>query len=133
MTTVFVIAVSVMAVALVLWNAGIVRRFQNDYRYDGEFLGQRYECILTFANSEYGTRCSLGADESALYLLAALRERYRGGKTVPLILFSARIFRFHGAILTGGKSELCLKIAFGLKFRRNEFIFMWRGMWATSC
>jgi hypothetical protein len=75
MTTGFVIAVSVMAIALVLWNAGVVRRFQSDYRYDGEFHGQRYECILTFANSEYGTRCSLGADESALYLLAVPKRK----------------------------------------------------------
>jgi len=49
MTTGFVIAVSVMAIALVLWNAEVVRRFQSDYRFDGEFHGQRYECILTFA------------------------------------------------------------------------------------
>ena len=63
----------------------------------------------------------------------SLRERYRGGKTVPLILFSARIFRFRGATSTGGKSELCSRIAFGLKFRRSEFIFMCRGMWVTSC
>jgi hypothetical protein len=70
MTTVLVIAVFVIAVALVLWNAGVVRRFQSDYRYDGEFQGQRYECSLQFANSEHGIRCSLGADGSALYLLA---------------------------------------------------------------
>jgi hypothetical protein len=75
MTTVFVIAVSVMAIALVLWNVGIVWRFQNDYRYDGEFQGQRYECIVQFANSEYGTRCSLGADEWALYLLAVPKRK----------------------------------------------------------
>jgi hypothetical protein len=75
MTTIFVIVVSVIAVALVLWNAGIVRRFQNDYRYDGDFQGQRYECIVQFANSDYGSRCSMGADAAALYLLAVPKRK----------------------------------------------------------
>ena len=75
MTTVFVIAVSVIAVVLVFWNVRIVRRFQNDYRYDDEFQGQRYECIVQFANSDYGIRCSMGADASALYLLAVPKRK----------------------------------------------------------
>lgn len=75
MTPLIVILVSAMAVALVLWNAGIVRRFNNDYRYAAEFQGQSNECIVRFANSEYGTRCLLGADASALYLLAVPKRK----------------------------------------------------------
>lgn len=71
MTAVIAIAVFVLAVALTFWNAGVMRRFETDYRYDGEFHGQRYECVLRFANMEYGMRCFLGADASALYLLTA--------------------------------------------------------------
>jgi hypothetical protein len=66
MTPIIAIAVSVMAVALIFWNAGIMRRFKSDYRCDGEFHGQRYECVLRFANLESGIWCILGADASAL-------------------------------------------------------------------
>jgi len=59
-----------MAVALMFWNAGIMRKFKSDYRYYGEFHGKRYECILTFANVKSGILCSLGAaNASALCLL----------------------------------------------------------------
>jgi hypothetical protein len=70
MTPVIVTAIFVMTVALVWWNAGILRRFKNDYRYDGEFHGNRYECVVRFANSESGIWCFLGADTAALYLLS---------------------------------------------------------------
>jgi|GEM_PF-2225239 hypothetical protein len=75
MTHVFVIAVFVMAVVLIFWNVGIMRRFQNDYRYDGGFQGKRYECILRFANLDHGMWCLLGADASALYLLTASNRK----------------------------------------------------------
>src|ERR1700733_6585481 len=85
MTPAIVIAVFVMTVVLIWWNAGILRRFKSDYRYEGEFHGNRYECVVRFANSESGIWCSLGADTSALYLLTpSERERswwtwsYRG-------------------------------------------------------
>jgi hypothetical protein len=75
MTPVIVIAVFVMAVALIFWNVGIMRRFQSDYRYDGEFQGKRYECILRFANLDHGMWCFLGADASALYLFTASNRK----------------------------------------------------------
>lgn len=75
MTPVIVIAVSVMTVALIWWNAGIIRRFNSDYRYDGEFHGNRHECAVRFANSESGIWCFLGADTSALYLLTASERK----------------------------------------------------------
>jgi hypothetical protein len=83
MTSVIAIAVAVMAVALVFWNASIMRRFKSDYRYYGEFHGKRYECILLFANMEFGILCSLGANASALYLLTPPQSKrswwsYRG-------------------------------------------------------
>jgi hypothetical protein len=75
MTLVLVIAVCVMAAALMFWNIGVLRRFQSDYRYIGEFHGQRYECVLRFANMESGIWCFLGADASALYLLTASNRK----------------------------------------------------------
>src|SRR5271170_4132049 len=75
MTPIIVIAIFVMAVALIFWNVGIIRRFKSDYRYGGEFHGNRYECILRFANLESGMWCSLGADASALYLLTATTRK----------------------------------------------------------
>jgi hypothetical protein len=53
------------------WNVGVMRQFQNDYRYVGEFPGKRHECVLRFANMESGIWRLLGADASALYLLTA--------------------------------------------------------------
>jgi hypothetical protein len=92
MTAVFAIAVFVLAAALMLWNAGVMRRFESDYRYDGEFHGQRYECVLRFANMEYGMWCFLGADASALYLLTASNRKrswWMSGHTAA----SNRIFK----------------------------------------
>jgi hypothetical protein len=92
MTPVIVIAVSAMAVALIFWNAGIMRRFKSDYRYDGEFHGNRYESVLRFANMESGIWCFLGADASALYLLTA-SERKRPWWTSSYRGVSNEIFR----------------------------------------
>jgi hypothetical protein len=76
MTPILVIAVAALAVALVLWNAGVISRFKTDYRFDGAFDGRRYDCVLRFANLDHGLRCFLGADSSALYLfIASERER----------------------------------------------------------
>jgi len=77
MTPAIIIAVSVAAVALMFWNAGNMRRFESDYRYDDEFQGNRYECMLRFANLDYGIRSLLGANGSALYLLAAPKHKVR--------------------------------------------------------
>jgi hypothetical protein len=63
-----VIAIAAAAVALVLWNAAIMFRFENHYRYGETFQGNRYDCTVTFANSEAGMRCFVGAGEAGLYL-----------------------------------------------------------------
>jgi hypothetical protein len=69
--TAFIIAIVCMiAVALMGRNFVVWRRFENLYRFDGDFGGERYECILRFASLEYGVRCFIGVDASALYLLA---------------------------------------------------------------
>jgi len=68
-----------------LWNAGVMRRFQSDYRYEAGFQGKRYECVLRFANLESGIWCLLAADASALYLLTASdrkRSRWRSSSRV---------------------------------------------------
>jgi hypothetical protein len=75
MTPIIIIAVCVMAAALIFWNVGVMRRFSSDYRYDGGFQGQRYECVLRFANMDHGMWCFLGADASALYLLTASNRK----------------------------------------------------------
>jgi hypothetical protein len=75
MTPVIAIAVFVVAVGLIAWNAGVMRRFKRDYRFNGEFHGKRYECVLRFANLESGIWCFLGADTSALYLLIATERK----------------------------------------------------------
>jgi hypothetical protein len=77
MTPVIAIAVFVLAAVLMFWNAGVMRRFKRDYRYDGEFHGQRYECVMRFANIESGMWCFLGADATALYLLTASDRKRR--------------------------------------------------------
>ncbi len=77
MTPVIIIAVCVLAAALMYWNVGVMRRFKSDYRYEGGFQGQRYECVLRLANMEYGMWCFLGADASALYLLTASKRKRR--------------------------------------------------------
>jgi hypothetical protein len=74
-STLLVIAVFVMAAALMYWNIRVMRRFETDYRYDGEFQGKRYECILRFANSDSSIRCVVGANASALYLLTAPQRK----------------------------------------------------------
>jgi hypothetical protein len=83
-STLLVIAIFVMAAVLVYWNFRVMRRFERDYRYGGEFQGKRYECILRFANSDSGIRCAVGANASALYLLTAPQRKrpwwgYNGG------------------------------------------------------
>ena len=77
MKAVFVIAGFGAAVALMVWNAGILRRFKRDYRYSGKFPGNPYECVLRFANLEDGIWCVMGADASALYILPASGKRSR--------------------------------------------------------
>jgi hypothetical protein len=92
MTPVFMIAVFVLAAVLMAWNIGVMRRFQNDYRYDGAFHGQRYECVLRFANMDHGFWCFLGADASALYLLTASNRKRRWWASSPLGV-SNKIFK----------------------------------------
>ena len=77
MTFAIIIAVFAITAALMFWNIGVMRRFQSDYRYIGEFHGQRYESVLRFANMETGIWCFLGADASALYLLTASDRKRR--------------------------------------------------------
>ncbi len=92
MTLVIVIAVSLLAVLLMFWNVGVMRQFQNDYRYVGEFPGKCYECVLRFANMESGIWCFLGADASALYLLTA-SDRKRPWWTSSYTGVSNEIFK----------------------------------------
>lgn len=53
---------------LILWIVTTARQFQRSYRHDGRFAGRRYDCRLQWSYAEGTTRCSLGADQSALYL-----------------------------------------------------------------
>ncbi len=75
MTPTIAIAVFVLAAALILWNVGVMRRFKSEYRFEGQFQGQRYECVLRFANFDHDICASLGADSSALYLLIASKRK----------------------------------------------------------
>lgn len=60
----------VAAVALVVWNFVRFQRVQREYRFDGEFSGNRYECALGTTDSEGPLKCSIGATPSSLYLMA---------------------------------------------------------------
>lgn len=74
LTLVVIIVVWAIAIPLMIWNYRIVTRFENSYRYDSEFPGARYDCQLRFANTEFYELCSVGADQSALYLLPAANQ-----------------------------------------------------------
>jgi len=73
----FFLLVFALGVALTLWFARKMRDFLNDYSYLGAFAGQRYDCMLRFAGSEYDTPCAVGADSSALYLFASSSYKRR--------------------------------------------------------
>jgi len=69
MTLVLILVVWAIAIPLMIWNARVMTRFEKVYRFDGEFPGNRHECILQFANTEFHYLCAAGANQSALYLL----------------------------------------------------------------
>jgi hypothetical protein len=75
MVPLIVIAVGVLAAGLISWNVAVLRRFTNDYRFEGQFHGRRYDCVIRFANLDHGMRCFLGADATALFLLAATKRK----------------------------------------------------------
>lgn len=80
--TLVIIIVVIIGFALTFWNAVNWYDFDSSYRYDGEFLGKRYECSLRFANQERDALCFVGANGSGLYLLSHPGRRawwsYRG-------------------------------------------------------
>lgn len=51
--------------------------FFAECRFDSQFGGETYECLLGTPNTEHYIRCSLGADTSALYILSKLRNPMR--------------------------------------------------------
>ena len=55
---------------MIVWNTTNWSGFENDYRFDGEFPGNRYECEVRFANAEHSVRCFVGANRAGLYLLS---------------------------------------------------------------
>jgi len=69
-TSIIVVAVAVGAVVLVGWNFLNQSGFYRDYRFDGAFGGNRYECMLGGLNQEARTLCLMGADESGIYILS---------------------------------------------------------------
>lgn len=68
--TVIIVVVGIIGLALTFWYAVNWHGFLSDYRFHGEFQGQRYDCTLRFANAETGCRCMVGANESGLFLLS---------------------------------------------------------------
>jgi hypothetical protein len=76
MTPVIAVIFAVVAIALTFSNAVKWYSFESDYRFHGEFQGNRYDCTLRFANLSHNYRCFAGADESGLYLLAYTPRKY---------------------------------------------------------
>jgi len=90
MSPLLVIAACAVAVALTAWNASVIKRFKRDYTYRGQFPGQRYQCVIRFANFESGMEAAVGADTSALYLLThPLRKRRWGSHRCSMKYFGA--------------------------------------------
>jgi hypothetical protein len=78
-----IVVVGIIGIFLTFWYARNWKGFQQDYRFDGEFQGPRYDCRVRFAHGEGAVQCLVGADRSALYLLAPPKAkrswwRYRG-------------------------------------------------------
>jgi hypothetical protein len=60
----------VTIVALWVFLASSVRRFECGYQFDGEFQGNLYECVITGFYSETSDLCWIGANRSHLLLLS---------------------------------------------------------------
>jgi hypothetical protein len=63
------IAILIAAVVgLYVWNIRRMLGFERDYKFDGNFVGKRYECTVGGLSEGHGLLCFMGADAAGLYL-----------------------------------------------------------------
>jgi hypothetical protein len=70
----FIAIIIAAAVCLLVWNIRRVYGFERDYKYGGDFAGQRYECRVGGLSDDHGMLCFMGADANGLYLLPHAKQ-----------------------------------------------------------